>query len=145
MNILNSPIYKHIKQTLSLPLADLFFFENLVVVQINEGMHVTAETSKNCFEVIYAFYETKNKPFGYLSNRINQYSIEVLDYKKYNNFFPNLAYYGIIGYSAFQHLSINIEKKFCEMPVYSFQNLNEAYIKMNNYILNKTSLIDSVN
>lgn len=83
------------------------FFENLVVSQANEVVHISKNTAQDCFKTIHDFYGI-DKSIGYISNRINKYSIEVLDYPKDSSLFPNLEIYAVIGYSHFSEMNIEI-------------------------------------
>ncbi|WP_397362892.1 hypothetical protein [Olleya sp. R77988] len=140
MNIIDTPLYKEVKEIHKFPLGDVFLFENVVIAQINEGKHVSIESGQECFKAIHDFYGA-GKQFGYISNRIHRYSIEALDYPKHNIIFPNLKIYAIIGYSHFNELNIDIEKQFCKVPFFGFQTITEAYKYVNNYILNKSTKI----
>ncbi|WGD34371.1 hypothetical protein [Olleya sp. YS] len=140
MNIIDSDIFNYVIKRQTFSLGELYFFENLVVAQVNEGMHVGIDTAQDCFKAIYDFFGN-DKSFGYISNRINKYSIEVLDYPKHSTLFPNLKMYGVIGYSHFTEMSIDIERQFCKMPFIEFENINEAYTYTNKYILSKSQTI----
>ncbi|RAJ16290.1 hypothetical protein [Olleya aquimaris] len=137
MNIIDSVIFNHVIKEQTFEIGQLYFFEHLILIQINDGMHVSIDTAQDCFKAIYDFYGTE-KPFGYISNRINEYSIEVLDYPKHNSLFPNLKMYGVIGYSQINEMNFNIERQFCDIPYIEFKNLNDAYTYVNNYVLNKS-------
>ena len=144
MLVINSEIFRKVEKTYHLPVGDLYFFENIAVMQINEGEHASLKSSQYFLKKIYDFYETKNKPYGYISNRVNKYSVEVLDYQKHTDLLPNLSIYGIVAYSQFDSMNIDIEKQFCKMPVSSFNDLDKAYKYVNNYIVNKSNIIDSL-
>jgi len=142
MNIINLEIYEQIKEVHKFPMGDLFFFENMVVAQINEGEHINYKTTKDTFKCINNYYEALKKPFGFISNRLNKYSIEVLDYPKHSKSLPSLKLYGIVGYSKFDTININLERQFSKLPVLGFDDLTQAFNTINDYILN--SYDDSV-
>ena len=64
MNIINLEIYEQIKEVHKFPMGDLFFFENMVVAQINEGEHINYKTTKDTFKCINNYYEALKNPFG---------------------------------------------------------------------------------
>ncbi|WP_292944876.1 hypothetical protein [Olleya sp. UBA1516] len=142
MNIINSEIYNQIKEVHKFPMGDLFFFENMIIAQVNEGEHVSFDSTKIAFKCIYDYYEAFKKPFGIISNRLNKYSIEVLDLPKYSKNLPNLKLYGVVGYTNFNDINISLEKQFSKIPVLDFDNITKAYDTINDYILNSTD--DSV-
>jgi len=142
MNVINSEIYNQIKEVHKFPMGDLFFFENMIIAQVNEGEHVSFNSTKIAFKCIYNYYEVLKKPFGIISNRLNKYSIEVLDLPKYNKNLPNLKFYGIVGSSGFSNINISLEKQFSKIPVLAFDNITRAYNTINDNILNSSD--DSV-
>jgi hypothetical protein len=123
-------------------MGDLFFFENMIITQVNEGEHVSFNSTKLPFKCIYDYYEALKKPFGIISNRLNKYSLEVLDLPKYSKNLPNLKFYGVVGNTNFNNVNISLEKQFSKIPVLDFDNISEAYNTINDYILNSTN--DSV-
>ncbi len=137
MNIKDSNIYTQVIKEHNSVLGDLYFFKNLVVAQINEGVHVSIENAQSCYNAIYDFYGSV-KDFGLISNRINTYSIEALDYPKQNILFPNLIHYTVIGYTQFDKMNIIIEKQFCKVPYVGFKNLIEAFNYTNSFIITKS-------
>ncbi|TVZ46690.1 hypothetical protein [Olleya sp. Hel_I_94] len=142
MNIINSEIYNQIKEVHKFPMGDLFFFKNMIITQVNEGEHVSFNSTKLPFKCIYDYYEALKKPFGIISNRLNKYSLEVLDLPKYSKNLPNLKFYGVVGNTNFNNVNISLEKQFSKIPVLDFDNISEAYNTINDYILNSTN--DSV-
>lgn len=140
MNVIKSNLYNSISKEHNLSLGDLFLFENVAVIQVHEGMHVDIDSLQDCLEILYDFYEKRKKPFSLISNRINKYSIEVLDYPKYSSLFDNICMYGIIGYSSFSEMNISIEKRFSKMKTLTFNTLNEAFTYSNTVAQNKVSI-----
>ena len=59
MLVINSEIFRKVEKTYHLPVGDLYFFENIAVMQINEGEHASLKSSQYFLKKIYDFYETK--------------------------------------------------------------------------------------
>ena len=140
MNVIDSNLYKEVIETHKFSVGNFYIFENTVIAEINEGMHVNLESAQDGIKAIYNYFGT-NKPFGYLSNRINNYSLDALDYKKHHALFPNLLLYGAICYSGNNRMNLDLEKQFCKVPFLGFKNITEAYNYVNKYILDKTTEI----
>lgn len=138
MHIKNALVYNKIIDARHFEIGDVYIFKNFVITQINHGKHVTINSSKELIDYISSIYGNK-KPFVYLSNRINKYSIELLDYPKHSNLFPNIIAYGVVGYSAFNKLNVNMENKFSIKPVFDFSSIEEA-VNYSNNIVNKYSV-----
>ena len=102
----------------------LYLFENYVITNFNEGVDIS-----------YAnFYETglvirnhfNNRPFGYIANRQNSYSINLNDATIFNKAFPNLKAYAIVTYNTLTEKVFEIENHFFTSKRQAFQNINDA-------------------
>ena len=55
-------------------LGRLYLFDNYIITEFNEGINITFENFSEVSEIIKSHY--KNEPFGFISNRINSYSMD---------------------------------------------------------------------
>ncbi|WP_299887981.1 hypothetical protein [uncultured Lacinutrix sp.] len=115
-NILST--YKHKKGT-------IFFFENLIVSEINDGVHLDYESLKEVIDIIKLYFNDKN--FGYISNRINNFSASPLDFSKLDSFTLNLKHYCSVTYSQLGTMNSRLEQQFCKLPFKNFDNIIDAY------------------
>lgn len=139
MKLINSNLFDHIIESYKVKVGEFYFLKDVVIAEINEGVHIDFNTSLEYLELIIDFYG-KNEPFGYICNRVNNFSISPLDYPKFNNLLKNLSLYGIVHNNHFDRLNYDIEKRFCNKPYKSFSDLNTAYNQVNIF-LNKTELV----
>ncbi|WP_054851160.1 hypothetical protein [Olleya sp. ITB9] len=135
MKTINSKLADQVKDVFISKLGTFYILEDVIISEINEGEHLTIENAQGLLSYIYNYYG-KNKKFAYISNRVNKYSIEVLDYPKIKQIVPNLELFAIISYSHFDKMNIYIEKQFCKVPYKSFPTINKAY-NFANQFLNK--------
>jgi hypothetical protein len=110
-----------IKQTES-EVGMVHFFNHLAVVEFNEGAHIDLSTVKKTLKDIIDYFG-QSKPFGIITNKVNSYSISLLDTKYARQALPNLTAYGIVSYNSASRMSAGIESSFCEWKDICFDNL----------------------
>ncbi|NER11888.1 hypothetical protein GWK08_00410 [Leptobacterium flavescens] len=99
------------------------FYDSFAVGVINEGVDLKSCENKyllNTFENEY-----KNKPFGFISNRIHSYSVDPTVYKETSEL-KNLVAIAVVMSNPVQRLSVEIEKLFFDKPFEYFMDLEEA-------------------
>ncbi|WP_298513060.1 hypothetical protein [uncultured Kordia sp.] len=86
----------------------LYLYNNLVIGEINEGVHVTIDVMLSFFEF---FLENYKIPFGYVSYRKNSYSIDPQVYKMLpkNDLLKGIA---VVSDQKFSSLNAYVEKSF---------------------------------
>ena len=109
--------------------------EDCVISEINEGEIIDAKQAEEIFE----FCESKfmGRPYGYISNRINSYSINPLIYLKLNHS-CNVVAIAIITKNKNVVVNASIEKHFSIKPLQIFDQEQAAKEWINN-ILNSSN------
>ncbi|AXO79427.1 hypothetical protein DZC78_03180 [Olleya aquimaris] len=133
MKTINSQLAGQVKDVYLSKFGTFYILEDVIISEINEGEHLTIENAQELLNCIHIYYG-KNKKFAYISNRVNNYSIEVLDYPKINQLLPNLELFAIISYSHFDKMNISIEKQFCKIPYKGFSTIKKAYKFANQFL-----------
>ena len=128
----NLPPEFQLTKIMEMELGKYFFYGNIVIVEVNEGINLSYKTDLSILLIILNI--TKGKPWVYISNRINSYSIQPLDFK-YLNKVPTLMALGVVNYTEVGHLNSQLEAKFCKKPFQVFDNLPEAVIWGNGYLI----------
>lgn len=118
-------------KVIEMEIGNYFFYENIVIVEAKEGILLSYK--KDLSVVLLILNITKGKPWVYISNRINSYSIQPLDYK-YLNKVPSLTALGVVNYTEAGYLNSELEAKFCKKPFGMFHNLTEAVIWGKGYL-----------
>ena len=113
-----------VKQTQS-EVGTLHFFEHVAVVEFNEGTHIDLITVRKILSDILEYFGS-SKPFGIIANRVNSYSISLLDIKEARQALPNLAAYGIVSYNSASRMNAEIESSFCYWKDICFDNLYQG-------------------
>jgi len=143
MLIKNSKYYSKVLESFKTDMGNVHFFENLIISEVNEGKHFSFKNGKDYVDLMLDFYGT-SKPIGYISNRMHQFSVNPLDFDKFFDTLPNLKCMTTVYYNAYNLKNIDIERQFCKIPYYKFEDVNKAYDYINTLILNKSTVVNSV-
>lgn len=137
MKFENSILSKEIIHTCKNKIGVFHFCKNVIVSEINEGIHFDYDLVKNYIINAKSFFG--RKPIGYISNRVNDISINALDYGKFKKDVENLMFYSVVRYKNIHTFNMDVEERFCNMPYKSFDSLEQSYTFVNNYIIEKTN------
>ena len=125
MRTVDSPLYQDVLETYHLTIGDFYFFKNLIVAEVKEGVHLDTSNTKTLIKITKSFF--KNRPFGHVTNRINQYSVSPLDLVHYSNQLENAVSFSSIVYNNhFDEMNVKIEQHFLKKPFYIANNLADA-------------------
>lgn len=133
MKLIDSILSDLIIEKHTVSVGEIFFLEDVVIAEIKEGAHIDFNNSQEYIQIINHFYGT-DKPFAYICNRINNFSISPLDYPKFNKALNNLSIYGIVHNNHFDRLNYEIEKRFCNKPFKSYSDLTSAFNQINIFL-----------
>ena len=113
--------------------ATVYFYENVVIVEANEGAIVSYKSS---FEMLVKGIQImKTRPLVYIANRIHSYSVNPTDFK-YLEAVPTLKAIAVVNYTEESKVNASYEAKFFNKPIESFESLEDAYYWAKN-ILNE--------
>ena len=111
----------------------VYFYHNFLITEIAEGVNFDHPMALQIAEVANNVYE--NRPYGYIANRINSFSVQPSDYQKVKGDFVNLKVFCVVAYNDFQKKSIEVEQIFYHDTIYTFNSLDEAI----NFVENRIS------
>lgn len=107
-----------------LKLGELRYNNQYIVVVFNEGIDVNFDNFGEIADIIKSQYGTR--PFGYISNRINSYSIDLSDAEKFNKMFPNAKACATVAHSSMTERIFEIEERFFKFNRRAFRNIEDA-------------------
>ncbi len=113
--------------TLELDIGMFFFYPNMVVSQMNEGVIVNFDNVLPVFLKGLQYY-TSETPLVYISNRINSYSFDPTLHLEAREVFSNLKGYGVVVYNDMNLRIAKLEQEFINCPLRIFNTLEEARI-----------------
>ena len=138
MKIIESDLSNHIIKTAEKELGNLYFFNHVAVIEFNEGTHVDINNSSEIFEELKSYFGV-SRHFGVVANRINSYSVNLLDTPLFREQAKNLCAYAVVGHNAASKMNAQIENGFCLSENINYDNVYEAidnvYSKVKNKIL----------
>ncbi|NRD19958.1 hypothetical protein HNV08_07855 [Winogradskyella eckloniae] len=139
MSISESNIADHIIFNVKLKDGIVYFLNHLAVLEFHNGVHVDLSTFKSTASEITTFFGT-TKPFGLITNKVNSYSVEILDIKKAPSLLPNLSAYGIVTHNNAGKMNAIIESQYCKWKNICFDNLYEGINSVYQTIKNKNKI-----
>jgi len=126
MKLVSSKLCDNVIEIHHLKIGTFYFFDNLVIAEIHEGIHIDFKSSQEFFRIAKVFFSNE-KPFGFISNRINNFSVSPLDFANYNLKLENIKAFCAITYgNYYDKMNIEIEKRFYTEPFYSTNEIEDA-------------------
>ncbi|MDT0554771.1 hypothetical protein [Patiriisocius hiemis] len=102
---------------------EVFIFDEFLINQIQEGVTITPEHNNTLVNVIEKYF--KNKPFVYISNRINSYSVDPITYLGTSSIY-NLLAIAIVAEKHLNKKNALYESNFFNKPFKVFDTLSKA-------------------
>lgn len=125
MTIVDSHIASEIVKQATSEAGTLHFFNHIAVVEFNEGIHVDLNSARKTIHDLITYFGN-SRPFGLVANRVNSYSISLLETVEIKSIFPNLVAYGVVSHNHAGRMNAEIESNFCASQNISFDNLYEG-------------------
>ncbi len=117
----HKPVVEH-----TLDIGRFVYYPNIVVGEINEGVHVTMETVARPLQIGADIYGMCT-PFVYISHRLHSYSIDPIGYYEAVKRFPNFVAYGIVAKNQRRRMLAHLERLFMKKPIRVFDDLENAF------------------
>ncbi|WCO03348.1 hypothetical protein [Psychroserpens ponticola] len=136
MTIVDSNVGSQILKQEQSEAGTLHFFNHIAVVEFYEGLHVDLNSGRQTINDLMNYFGT-TKPFGLIANRVNSYSISLLDTTEVKSIFPNMVAYGVVSHNEAGRMNAIIESSFCSSNGISFDNLYEGLDAVYLRVINK--------
>ena len=134
MKISNTQIINKSHQYCATNVGELYFFKNYLVAELKEGVIIDSNSFAEVQHCVYHYYG--NRPFGFIANRVNSYSINLSDTSKFNKDFPNLVAYAVISYNELCEKVYKVEDHFFKYNRRLFKNLEKGVSWVENILPN---------
>lgn len=102
-----------------------YFLKGIVIAEIKEGVVFNWEASQDIISAAISHYG-ENPQICYITNRVNAYSVNPVDWIKFFKLDYNLNGYAIVTYNNTSWINALIEKVFLSTKVNRFTSLYEA-------------------
>jgi len=113
-------------------------YENYAITTIYEGVTIHPKHNKVFLQIVDTHF--KNKPFVYISNRINSYSINPIVYLETAKV-QNLVGFAVVSTDPEQLMLTQLEKAFLGKEFHLFKTIDEA-LSWKNKVLKKFASCD---
>lgn len=110
----------------NLEVGNFLFYDNIVVGEFHEGVHVTKENAIEPIVISQQIYG-EYKPLVYISNRLHSYSMDPVGYKEVVDMFPNFKGFAIVSQNKYRRMLVSLEKLFIKKPIGVFDNMDSAF------------------
>ncbi|MFT5628178.1 MAG: hypothetical protein ACI92X_001420 [Dokdonia sp.] len=110
-------------ERLRLDFCEVHIFDNYMIVVMDAGVHITLKENLILTNTAYSYF--KNKPFIYITHRINSYSVDPAIYKETSKI-KNLLGFCVVSQNFMAKSTAQIEKLFLDRPFEIFDTLPEA-------------------
>lgn len=119
------PFFKNIKEIREYQFGTFYFFDGLVIAEINAGATFGWEMAKRAIEAAQDVFG-KDMPIAYISNRVNEYHVVPADWAKFYANRNQLNFYSVVGHTTGSFASLVMERMFFKKSIKQFTDLEEA-------------------
>ncbi|WP_299126889.1 hypothetical protein [uncultured Winogradskyella sp.] len=112
------------KDFLTFDFCDMTIYDKYVVVVIKEGINITPEHNMILVNVTDKYFA--NKPFVYITHRVNSYSVDPKIYFETAKI-ENLKGFAVVSENHQAKVNAQIEKLFFNKPFEIFSSLEQAF------------------
>lgn len=131
--------FKNIREIREYEFGVFYFFDNLVISEIKEGVLFDWEMATKAVEAAYEVIGRDN-PIAYISNRVNSYSVVAADWRKFYFNRHQLDVYSVVGNTHGSFASLVLERMFFRNNIRQFSDLEEAIEWSLSKILNEDKI-----
>ncbi|MEM9077824.1 MAG: hypothetical protein AAGC43_12325 [Bacteroidota bacterium] len=117
--------FKNIREIREYEFGVFYFFNNLVISEINEGVLFNWEMATKAVDAAYEVIGRDNT-IAYISNRVNHYSVVAADWRKFYFNRHQLDLYSVVGNTHGNFASLVLERMFFRNNIRQFLDLEEA-------------------
>nr|WP_298793011.1 hypothetical protein [uncultured Allomuricauda sp.] len=118
-------LFKRIREIREFEFGKFYFFDNLVISEMKEGVTLNWNMAKKAIDAAYEVIG-KDKPIAYISNRINKYYVVPSDWAKFYKHRHQLSFYSVVGNTKGSFASLVLERMFFQNSIKQFSDLEEA-------------------
>ncbi len=111
------------RATVKYDFCDFSVFDNFLIAVMKEGITVVPEHNEVLIELANKYF--KNRPFAYITNRINSYSVDPNVFKETSKI-ENLVAFAVVSQQELGIANASFEKVFLKKPHKSFTKLIDA-------------------
>jgi hypothetical protein len=117
--------FKNIREIREYQFGTFYFFDNLIIGEVNEGITFDWEMGKKVIDASKEIFGD-DLPIAYISNRINNYQVVPTAWAKFFKNRHQLDVYCVVGNTKGSFASLVLERMFFKKTIKQFTNLEVA-------------------
>lgn len=126
MKFINSKYFEKLNHSkLDFRFGDVYLFDTFIIAEIHEGIHLDWDKTKEFAEKLIEHYGVGIK-LGYITNRVNSYSIDVQSWIKTEKTYNIVSEAAIVYYDNNSFMNAKIENYFATNSINNYSSLDEA-------------------
>jgi len=126
--LLISQFYVPMEDLLIYDFCKINIFDRYTIVEINEGVHLAPDHNTVLVNLVDTYY--KNKSFVYITNRVNNYTVDPSIYIKTSEI-ENLIGFAVVSQTHTKEIAHKIAPLFSRVRFNVFNNLDTAIVWAN--------------
>ncbi|MCF7559968.1 hypothetical protein L3X39_04905 [Sabulilitoribacter multivorans] len=107
------------------PFGNFYFLDKLIVSELNESVHFDWDLIQNIMADAVDYYG-KDAQLGYISNRVNSYSMDPHTWNQVLDEYNMLVAGAIVTYNSMTFMNATLEKRFSKNSIKRCLSLEEA-------------------
>ena len=107
------------------PFGNFYLLDTFFISEINEGIHFDWNMIKDVMDEIITLYK-KDIKLGYISNRINSYSLDPHTWNQVDIEYNAIIAGAIVTYNEMTFMNATLEKRFYKKSIKRCASLDEA-------------------
>ena len=119
------PFFKNIKEIREYQFGKFYFFDSLVIGELNEGVTFGYDMGKRVIDAAKEVFGD-DMPISYISNRVNNYYVVPTDWAKFYKNRNKLSFYCVVGNTKGSFASLVMERMFFKNSIRQFTDLEKA-------------------
>lgn len=117
--------FKNIRQIHEFEFGIFYFFDGIVISEINEGVIFTFKMAEKIIKTAHEIFGS-NAPITYISNRVNTYYVMPFHWLKLYRETKNIYCFSVVGKTKGSFLSLLMERLVFNKSIPTFTDLEEA-------------------
>jgi hypothetical protein len=135
MYLKDSTIKNEVKKIHKLQKGTIYVFDNFIVSEFNEGVLVDLDCLTEVYYYLNAYSENKHG-FGYISNRVHQYTVKVTDFMKTKILTQKIYPTAVVAYDEISKNTFKFEKQVNNCSAVLCESLDKAVIYLTGTLTN---------
>lgn len=119
--------FKNIREIREYNFGVFYYFDKVVISEMKDGIVFDWEMAEKAVLAAQEIFG-ENSSIVYISNRINRYTVDPLNWIKFYKNRHQLTHYAVVGQTKGSFASLVMERMFFKNSIIQFQDLDKAIL-----------------